>query len=51
MSTTAFTMMLTAEIIISVITAYFFIRVLCTPPKPEPDSYSGNDDVKERQEA
>lgn len=24
---------------------YFFYRVLTTPPKPEPDSYSDNDDT------
>lgn len=46
MSTTALTMLLAAEIIISAITIYFFVRVLRTPAKPEPDSYSANDDVK-----
>lgn len=24
---------------------YFFYRVVTTPPKPEPDSYTDNDDV------
>jgi len=30
-------------------TAYFFYRVLTTKPKPEPDSYTENDDVQERE--
>lgn len=36
--------MLAAQIVVTSITAYFFIRVLRTPPKPEPDSYEDNDD-------
>ncbi|WP_262482324.1 hypothetical protein [Arenibacter certesii] len=29
--------------------AYFFYKVLTTAPKQEPDSYSENDDIEERQ--
>lgn len=49
MNTSALITMLTAQIIVIGLTAYFFIRVLRTPPKPEPDSYSENDDVLVRQ--
>lgn len=46
MNTSALIMMLVTEIAITAITIYFFYRVLKTPPKPEPDSYENNDDVK-----
>jgi hypothetical protein len=46
MNSTALTMMLLTEVSVICITAYFFYKVLKTPPKPEPDSYSENDDVK-----
>ena len=46
MSTSGLITQLFAEGIITVITFYFFWKVLKTPPKKEPDSYSGNDDVK-----
>ena len=45
METSALIMMLTAESLIAAATIYFFVRVLRTPPKPEEDSYSGNDDI------
>ena len=38
MTTGAMTMMLVTEIFITVITAYFFWKVLKTPQKPEQDS-------------
>lgn len=44
-SSALITMMLTYIIVIS-ITGYFFYRVLKTPPKPEPDSYSENDEER-----
>ncbi|WP_176712443.1 hypothetical protein [Allomuricauda sp. CP2A] len=31
------------------VTIYLFVKVLRTPPNPEPDSYNANDDVEERQ--
>ncbi|MHB0994762.1 MAG: hypothetical protein ACYC2I_00175 [Elusimicrobiales bacterium] len=44
MSPAALTMMLAAELTIAAVTAYFFWKVLATPPRAEPDSYAGNDD-------
>lgn len=35
--------MVTTQLTVLTITAYFFYRVLTTPPKPEPDSFSDND--------
>lgn len=44
MNTSALFMMLTTVTIVTAITFYFMIKVLRTPPKPEPDSYDFNDD-------
>jgi hypothetical protein len=44
MSTSALIMMLVTQITVICITGYFFYKVLTTKPKPEPDSYSENDD-------
>jgi len=44
MNTTALIMMVVAQGIVISFAAYFFMKVLRTPPKPEPDSYSENDD-------
>jgi len=44
MNTEALIMMITAEGIIASVTIYFFYKVLTAPKKPEPDSYSENDD-------
>jgi hypothetical protein len=46
MSTSALVMMIVTEATITVITGYFFWKVLKTPPKKEPDSFSENDDEK-----
>lgn len=46
MSTIALTMMITTITVVATITGYFFWKVLTTPPKDEPDSYSDNDDVE-----
>ena len=46
MSSTALAMMVITEVIITAITIYFFWKVLSTPPRKEPDSYSANDDEK-----
>lgn len=43
MNALALTVMLFTMISVTVVTTYFFIKVLNTPPKPEPDSYSEND--------
>ena len=44
MNTEALIMMVAAEGIITAVTLYFFWKVLTTPPKSEPDSYSENDE-------
>jgi hypothetical protein len=44
MDTTALILWLTTITTITLVTAYFFAKVLFTKPKPEPDSYSENDD-------
>ncbi|MBI3134604.1 MAG: hypothetical protein HYZ14_08040 [Bacteroidetes bacterium] len=46
MSTGALTMMLVTEITITVITGYFFYKVLTMKKHDEPDSYTENDDKK-----
>jgi hypothetical protein len=46
MSTGALTMMLVTEITITIITAFFFYKVLTTKKHDEPDSYTENDDEK-----
>ena len=43
MNTSALITMLFVEITVTVITVYFFWKVLTTPPKREPDSYEDND--------
>jgi hypothetical protein len=43
MSTSALFTMVVTEVAITLITVYFFRKVLKTPPKPEPDSYTEND--------
>lgn len=44
MNTSALIMLLAAEGVVTAFTIYFFWKVLKTPPKPEPDSFSENDD-------
>lgn len=46
MNTSALTMMLVTEIVVTGFTIYYFVKVLKTPPKQEPDSFSENDDVE-----
>jgi hypothetical protein len=43
MNTSALTLMVVTQLSVIAITAYFFYRVFTAPPKPEPDSYTGND--------
>lgn len=38
------TLMVIVQVTVICITGYFFYRVLTTKPKPEPDSYSENDE-------
>jgi len=44
MSTSALILMIVVQVTVTVITGYFFMKVLRSPKKPEPDSYSENDD-------
>ena len=46
MSSIALTMMISTVTIVALITVYFFWKVLKTPPREEPDSFSENDDEK-----
>lgn len=46
MNSQALVMMLAAEGIVIGFAAYFFWKVLSSPPKPEPDSYSENDEQR-----
>jgi hypothetical protein len=43
MTDSAFWMMLITQVTVTAITAFFFVKVLRTPAKPEPDSYEDND--------
>ncbi|WP_165838130.1 hypothetical protein [Pontibacter arcticus] len=49
MNTSALVVMLTTLSLVTGLMLYFFYRVLNTPPKPEPDSFLGNDDDLTRQ--
>jgi len=44
MNTSALVLMSSVMLVVTIITAYFFYKVLTVPKKPEPDSYSENDD-------
>lgn len=44
MNTAALITMVLAQGTVICLTAYFFYKVLTTPPVQEPDSYSENDD-------
>ena len=38
--------MLLVQVSVTLITGYFFMKVLKAPKRPEPDSYDENDDIK-----
>lgn len=44
MNDSAFYTMIVAQGLVTLFTVYFFVLVLKTPPKEEPDSYTENDD-------
>ncbi len=44
MSNSAFITMILVQVTVTIITGYFFYKVLTIPPRPEPDSYSENDE-------
>jgi heme/copper-type cytochrome/quinol oxidase subunit 2 len=50
MNTSALILMILTVGLVVGITIYFFVKVLRTPPNPEPDSYSQNDEVLKRQQ-
>ncbi|HOY39405.1 MAG: hypothetical protein KBB11_11635 [Bacteroidales bacterium] len=45
MNTSALILMLCSICGVTAVTVYFFIKVLTTKPKQEPDSYTDNDEV------
>ena len=49
MNTEALMTMLITQGLVTFFALYFFYKVLTTPPKPEPDSFSENDDEVVRQ--
>lgn len=44
MKTSAFLMMILVQVTVTIITAYFLYRAITAPKRPEPDSYSENDE-------
>lgn len=49
MNTEALIMMITTQGIVTLLTGYFFYRVLTTKPKSEPDSFTENNQESDRQ--
>ncbi|WP_181885092.1 hypothetical protein [Pontibacter diazotrophicus] len=49
MNTSALIVMLTTITLVTGLMIFFFIKVMTTPPRPEPDSYLDNDDEPERE--
>lgn len=49
MKTAAIITMVLAQGIVTAFTLYFFYKVLTIKPHQEPDSYSENDDITDRQ--
>ncbi len=43
MTTSALILMIVVQATVTVVTGYFFFKVLKTPPNAEPDSFSDND--------
>ncbi len=48
MNPTALLVMVTTLLTVTLVTGYFFFRVLTTPPKPEPDSFTENKGIGKR---
>ncbi len=46
MSSIALFMMISTVSVVTIVTGYFFWKVLKTPPREEPDSFSENDEEK-----
>ena len=45
MNSSALILLVLTQLAVTVATVYFFYRVLNTPQKPEPDSYTDNDPI------
>jgi hypothetical protein len=45
MNLIAIVIMASTMLLVTSVNAYFFMKVLRTPPQPEPDSYDKNDDI------
>tara|TARA_B100000678_G_scaffold290394_1_gene303240 strand:+ start:3430 stop:3600 length:171 start_codon:yes stop_codon:yes gene_type:complete len=43
MNSSALILMVLVQLTVTVFTVYFFMKVLRTPPRPEPDSFDEND--------
>jgi hypothetical protein len=46
MNSSALILMISVQLVVTILTGWFFYKVLVTKPKAEPDSYSENDDVE-----
>ncbi len=46
MNTSALVLMISVQVIVTLLTIWLFYRVLVSKPQAEPDSYSENDDVE-----
>ena len=44
MNTSALILMISTMVLVASTTGYLFVKVLRTPPKPEPDSFTENDE-------
>jgi hypothetical protein len=44
MNSSALFLMITVQVIVTILTGWFFYKVLVSKPKEEPDSFSENDD-------
>jgi hypothetical protein len=51
MNTSALILMISVWTIVTFITAFFFYKVLTIKPKPEPDSFSENDELEHEKES
>lgn len=40
MSTIALVTMITVQLLVIIVSGYFFVKILTAKPKPEPDSYA-----------
>lgn len=50
MNTSALILMVSTIVLVTGMLVYFIIRVLNTPPNPEPDSFLENDDMEKRRQ-